>query len=63
MQSRMGTLGRPAEVSRVGQAEEWVPTDETKEGWSKGRGGELHPQRRDVHGSGIAAASRATEVP
>lgn len=53
MQKRMGTLGRPAEESRVGRAEEWVPVDEmNKEGWSKGWGGEPHPQRRDLHSNG-----------
>lgn len=53
MQKGMGTLGRPAEESRVEWAEEWVPVDEmNKEDWSKGWGGEPHPQRRDLHSTG-----------
>lgn len=36
MLNGMGTLGRPAEESCSGQAEEQVPVDEMKKEWSKG---------------------------
>lgn len=63
MLNGMGTLGRPAKESCLGQAEEQVPIDEMKKEWSKGwgggEGGEPHPQRRAFHDSGGSHSIRA----